>query len=188
MGGKPGQAGAGGAPRVVDAAAESDSGDADASAQTYCGADGGLLMLPWDAVAGCTWVRGSLLLPDWGESSLPLQALEGVDENLRFFRPHNLTSMRGLERLRHVGGELGISHDDSGRLSSLDGLEALRECGSLHISSNSGLTHLRGLRGLEVVHGDVTITGNASLPQSEIDALLSHVEVRGVITIRDNKK
>ncbi len=137
---------------------------------------------------GCTWLRGTLSFENYLPTTLPasVQTLERIDGRLNFFRPFNLTNLHGLNRLRRVGGEVWIRLDNTDKLSTLDGLESLREAGGLLIESNGGLTSLSGLSALETVRGDLSIRGNRVLPKAEVDALLARVRVGGAATSGDN--
>lgn len=138
---------------------------------------------------GCTWWRGSVHVPDASSPDVltPLGTVVRVDGTLTVFRNHVLSDLRGLERLQSVGGELSIRLDDTvDTFASVDGLECLREVGGLRLEFNPGLRSLAGLAALEVVHGDVHIEGNRSLPPAEIEALLERVRVEGDIVVADN--
>lgn len=169
--------------------------------------DGQLALLPLDAFVpekvcgeadtivhdelpemGCTRLRGTLSFENYFPTTLPasVQTLERIDGRLNFFRPFNLTNLRGLDRLRVVGGEVFIRLDNADKLSSLDGLGSLREVGELLIEDNGGLTSLSGLAALETVRGDLSIRENRALPKAEVDALLARVRVGGAATSGNN--
>merc|ERR1712078_569271 len=70
----------------------------------------------------------------------------------------NVTSLKGLEGLTSVGGDLDIWNND--QLTSLSGLEGLTSIdGNLDIAYNAQLTSLAGLEGLTSVGGDLDIKG-----------------------------
>jgi len=170
----------------ADAAARTD-----ATATVACGEPDDIVTLPYAAeqLAGCTSFRGGVHVPDASalDTLDPLRDIERIDGRLTFFRNHALSDLRGLERLEGIGGPFSIRVDDSaGRFTSLDGLDALREVGSLELAGNPALASLTGLASLEVVHGDVVIEDNPSLARSEIDALLARVRVEGEVSAADN--
>ena len=169
----------------ADAAARTD-----ATATVACGEPDDIVTLPYAAeqLAGCTSFRGGVHVPDASalDTLDPLRDIERIDGRLTFFRNHALSDLRGLERLQIIGGLFAITVDDNGRFTSLDGLDSLREVGSLELAGNPALASLTGLASLEVVHGDVVIEDNPSLARSEIDALLARVRVEGEVSAADN--
>jgi hypothetical protein len=169
----------------ADAAARTD-----AAATVACGEPDDIVTLPYAAeqLAGCTSFRGGVHVPDASalDTLDPLRDIERIDGRLTFFRNHALSDLRGLERLQIIGGLFAITVDDNGRFTSLDGLDSLREVGSLELAGNPALASLTGLASLEVVHGDVVIEDNPSLARSEIDALLARVRVEGEVSAADN--
>lgn len=102
-----------------------------------------------------------------------------------------LTDLRGLDALRTVGMDFNVMDNDA--LVSVDGVESLTTIdGHLQImgyqeAGNPLLVDLGGLYGLETVAGDVTIKGNATLPDAEAWALVNQIEsVGGAVTVEDN--
>jgi hypothetical protein len=126
---------------------------------------------------------GSFTFSQSGLQDLSAMAnLAAVDGVFQFFDMRKLVDCRGLEGLRTIGGGAGFVINDE--LASLDGLSGLEWIGGdLRLENNPKLTSLSGLSSLRQVDGDVTIQLNEALPQAEIDALLSRIEVGGEITI-----
>jgi hypothetical protein len=165
--------------------------------EIVCGSAGEVLWLPPAAptLEGCTRCLGTVHLPDAvaPDALAPLKDLVAVEGSFTIFRNHALNDLRGLERLARVAARFSIRLDDSagfsdvpGEFTSVDGVGALREVGTLEISSNPWLERLDGFATLDVVHGDVTITDNLKLPQAEIDTLLRRVRVEGTVTVSGN--
>ena len=74
----------------------------------------------------------------------------------------NLTSLRGLDSLTYIQGDLVIQNNS--RLTSFEGLNNLEFVGGhVIIRENGGLISLEGLDSLHTIGGDVTIQGNNNL-------------------------
>lgn len=141
----------------------------------------------------------------WGTqltSLAGLRSLTSVDGWLNLIDNDALTSFEGLESLDSIGshpdcvdlGGCGLNIMDHEALVSVDGLESLTTIyGALQIMGyvepgNPSLADLKGLYGLETVSGDVVIRGNASLADTEAQALVDEIEsVGGTVTIEDNQ-
>jgi len=107
----------------------------------------------------------------------------------------NVTSLKGLEGLTSVGGNLqigdsfqiGVDYFDGGnpQLTSLAGLEGLASVdGDLVIESNDQLTSLSGLEGLTSVGGDLDISFNDQLTSlSGLEGLTSVGAIFTLITM-----
>jgi hypothetical protein len=54
------------------------------------------------------------------------------------------------------------------------------------VQENDVLTSLEGLSGLEVVHGDLNISRNPQLSQSEAEAFAARLEVAGEVIVQGN--
>merc|ERR1712188_174835 len=110
----------------------------------------------------------------------------------------NVTSLKGLEGLTSVGGDLQIGgdpvllslgYDNVGggnpQLTSLAGLEGLTSVGGgITISDNAQLTSLAGLEGLTSVGGDLYIGINAQL--TSLAGLEGLTSVGGYLSIGVN--
>jgi hypothetical protein len=115
-----------------------------------------------EALDDCTHFLGSIRIGDTGLTDfLSLPRLREIDGSLVFFRNDAVRSMRGLEALEIVHGNLGVSHH--ALLADLDGLASLR-----------------------VVGGDFYIRSNTSLHDAEAHALAERVTVGGSLDIRGN--
>ena len=102
---------------------------------------------------------------------------------LKEMRTRELTSLGGLESLRHVKKHMFIDHNPS--LQNLKGLENLTEVGGrLTVDANEGLRNLSGLESLTVVGGDLEIDVNNALVS--LSGLESLTEVKGSLRIWDN--
>jgi hypothetical protein len=87
----------------------------------------------------------------------------------------SLASLQGLEMLERVTGSTSIRNNPA--LSSLAGLEGLRETAALELEDNSALADLDALQaGLET--GSVYIEGNSELPSMQIASLLDRIVVK----------
>jgi hypothetical protein len=118
---------------------------------------------------------------DIGDLS-PMSHLAGVDDAFGFFSTTGLTDADGLQELRMVGGGFTLRSNDD--LESVDGFSGLEWIGGdMRILLNPKLRSLSGLSRLRQVDGDVTIRSNDLLPQAEIDALLSRIQVDGEIIL-----
>lgn len=137
-----------------------------------------------DALAGCTAIEGGLsLLPTSGGLDLrPLSRLRrvggyfsigcnpyaGVEANCSDFFTAAVTSLSGLEALEQVGS-LQLAQLD---IATLEPLRGLRRAGSLSIAACPGLTDLKGLDRLEQL-GQLEIVSNPNLRSLEGLALSS---------------
>lgn len=120
-----------------------------------------------------------------------LGALQSVGLWLSVINDDGLTDLHGLDSLTWLGAGLNIMDNDG--LVSVDGAESLTTLdGALQImgyleEGNASLVDLEGLWGIEKVSSDVTIQGNASLPDAEAQALVDHIEhICGTVTIEGN--
>ena len=135
-----------------------------------------------DGLAGCTHVRGDLVIAAKDVVDLrPLASLWSVSGTLAVQGCARLESLRGLERLHTVGhlvvvgnpalqrlrgldllqGADGVSVVDNPRLRDLRGLERLEHLDGVALVGN-GLVTLRGLEQLESV-GDLVIADHPRL-------------------------
>lgn len=115
-----------------------------------------------DTVGSQFKVFGDLLISRTElEDMSPLSGLQEVDGGSLVIQGNpSLTSLRGLEHLRHLDG-LTISSNNT--LQSLQGLDSLREVTfTVSISGNPELESLHGLDQLQVA-GDLILNGNAAL-------------------------
>jgi hypothetical protein len=115
---------------------------------------------------------------------MALRSLRIVDDTMALTALESLQSLHGLEKLELVGGTLWLT--ELPRVESLEGLEGLRRVGRLVIENNNSLRSLDGVSALERVTEGVSIRRNPVLPQSEIDALLSRVNVSGAVFVENN--
>jgi hypothetical protein len=153
-----------------------------------CGTATDIATLPYEneKVDGCGVWLGAIHLADPSDADAlqPLRNLTRVDGRLSIFRNHGIEDLGFLSRLEVIGGELSITHDQpDGNLTSLDGLDSLREIGGLRLAVNFDLADLRGLARLEIVDGDVEIDANEALPHAEIDWLLGRIQVSGTTNV-----
>lgn len=103
-----------------------------------------------------TWWHSSDkgILSGFAESDFEkLSNLKSIGGNLNIelfpYRPGNLSSLKGLESLSSIGGDI---HTES--LPSLEGLSGINEVKSLYVEKASNID---GLINLKRVHGDVTL-------------------------------
>ncbi|MEM1319261.1 MAG: T9SS type A sorting domain-containing protein [Bacteroidota bacterium] len=89
-----------------------------------------------------------------------LEALRTIGGNLGLIENGNLTSISALKQLESVTVELLI---DGENITSLEGLENLREVGNLNIRNCPQLTDLRSLSGLVSIDSRMQIVNNAAL-------------------------
>lgn len=96
------------------------------------------------------------------------------------------TSLEGLENLRTVSDDLAIAGD----YTDLDALSNLTEVGGdLTVWVCPSLTSLSALHGVTRVGGRIEVSSNASLPASEVEALLLAIgreNIGGTVTVYDN--
>jgi hypothetical protein len=119
------------------------------------------------------------------EELRPLASLRGaIERDLVLSYMDSLVSLHGLDGVESVGATLVLRV--LAKLETLDGLGGLRSVGELVIWDNASLRSLAGLSALETVDGTLEIKRNPMLPQSEIDAFMARVEVRGDIIIEGN--
>jgi CRP-like cAMP-binding protein len=130
------------------------------------------------AAGGMVALRGDLTVDPRGKDLTRLACICVVSGNLTI---RGAGSLKGLEGLRGVGGDVTL---EASALASLEGLEGLQTVGGdLVILENPALPDLRGLDTLTEVRGDVTVSGNAGLREvGGLDALESiggDLEVHG---------
>lgn len=149
-----------------------------------------------DGLIGLTSLGGSLVVGwDWLEyfyTNHELVSLKGLDNlhsiagDLRILNNYSLTNLTGLENLSSVTGDLIISYNYS--LESMSGLESLSSIGGyIFIGSNDALTTLAGLvgDGLSSLEGDLYISSNdALISLAGLDSLHS---IQGNLSISNNK-
>ncbi|HKP62060.1 MAG TPA: hypothetical protein VJV78_35255 [Polyangiales bacterium] len=107
-----------------------------------------------------------------------LEAVTSVD-TLSLEANPQLADISALSHLTTVEGTLTLAENPA--LQNLHGLEGLREL-TASVTHNETLEEVRALGGL--TEGHVTISGNAALPQCELDWLTAQVEA--VIEAHDN--
>ncbi len=174
---------------------------------------GDLVVERCDAMPGVPWaedvthVTGHLVLNDVAliAGLGTLQELNRVDGRLVFTDLPALTRIDQLSNLQRVGGiqftrlgaldEVGLLalESSTGDVSLLE-LPALTELSlgraalerDLHLEDLDALTSLARLHPLVGVGGDLTVTGNASLPASEVTDLTVAVPVFGSVFATDN--
>ncbi len=84
-----------------------------------------------------------------------------------------------------VLGDFYISKNK--KLQDLKGLRLESVSGDFQITNNKSLTDISALYGLEYIGGNLKISGNPSLPTSEIDDFVESIdEIVGSITIENN--
>jgi hypothetical protein len=155
--------------------------------------------------AGCERVLGTV---NHAYSSAPdmadLASVRWIDGSLNLFSMDELTSLRGVERLEHVGGlniritrlleslaplanlrtvEDMLFIDSNRALGSLEGLGRLETVGRLIIEMESEFkdsASLASLGALRRVHGDVRFW---HIRREEVDAFLARVTVDGSVTL-----
>lgn len=135
-------------------------------------------------VGGGLEIRGNDAL----EGILGFKNLAAVQGGLVLAENPELEALGGLALLTEVTGALVL--EANAELDALDGLDGLRDLGAVRIDANPELTDLGALRGVRTITGDVTVTGNASLRRSEIDAWLEAVgkgNIGGAIVVSDNR-
>jgi hypothetical protein len=116
---------------------------------------------PGTETAGCTTLLGWIQLDSTAEEDLSTFGgahLVTVKGFVNVFRT-NLRTLRGLDNLRVVDGNLSIHLNDE--LTSLTALQSLRE-----------------------VTGNLYVSSNPKIPQSELDAFSARVKVGGERMIR----
>lgn len=163
----------------------------------------GAIQLPTEE--GCEVLLGDAEYSYTRQTSLPeFLGYRAVLGRFNLFGASELTDLSGLATLEHVGTflirsaqvsdlrGLGSLRSSAGifvvtempNLLSLDGVTSLRQVEeNLEIRGNPQLRSLRGLSALCRVGGDLMIYDNPQLPQSEIDWLLSRVEVGGRVVL-----
>jgi hypothetical protein len=138
-----------------------------------------------DAIAHCTDLLGTLRFGDTIFEDIDgLERLRTIDEYLILFRNRQLVSIDGLVGLERVGGVVSIRYNAA--LPTLVGLGALASVGGLEVQGNDVLTSLDGLSSLEVVHGDLDISRNPQLSQSEAEAFAARLDVAGEVIVQGN--
>jgi hypothetical protein len=102
-----------------------------------------------DGLEGLLYVGGSLTIGglDQGNPKLTTAALSGllvIEESLWIEHNHRLTTLRGLDRLEHIGGFLGVFDND--QLTSLSDWSALERIGGfLNLAHNDRLPTCRAV-------------------------------------------
>ncbi len=138
-----------------------------------------------DAIAHCTDLLGTLRFGDTIFEDIDgLERLRTIDEYLILFRNRQLVSIDGLVGLERVGGVVSIRYNAA--LPTLVGLGALASVGGIEVQGNDVLTSLEGLSSLQVVHGDLNISRNPQLSQSEAEAFAARLEVAGEVIVQGN--
>jgi len=95
-----------------------------------------------------------------------------------------LTSLNGLQALKQVGGSILIDRSD---LLDLDFLEQLESVGgNLEIVHNNDLENLEGLNHTVDINGEVIITDNTVLSECVVQAVCDHLEADYLATIANN--
>jgi len=121
-------------------------------------------------ISGTLVVRDLPLLP-----GLPELDTTALTDGLVLSDLDSLVDLQGLERLSSIGRALQLQ--DLPRITSLRGLGGVRSTVStLMIERNDALVDLSDLHRLGGVDQSLRILHNPSLPQSEIDALLEHLD------------
>lgn len=108
-----------------------------------------------DALAGCTEIRGKLLLHNLpGMDLSPLSSLRSVRDSLQVGVQGTapLASLHGLEALEHVGG-LTINRLEESDLRGLRNLRSIRAFDPEQTSGYLGLLELSNCAGLSSLHG-----------------------------------
>ena len=118
-----------------------------------------------------------------GISSLSLiSSLESVAGSLFIYDLDSLVDLKGLEKLKIIGGGLIVSNNDG--LASLQGLNSLTSInGSMILNSNQLLLSVKGLEALEVVSGQLIMKGNGNL--ISLSALTSLTRVGSSLLINN---
>ncbi len=139
----------------------------------------------------CSVIEGSLNINN-GTTITNLSGLSGIDTiygDLEIQFLPNLSTLTGLEALKHVDGQVLIRNNDA--LVNLVGLSGLNTIGrSLQINSNPNLTLLQGLENLTAINTTLAanqvlrVSGNSSL--NNLDGLLSLVSLDSKIDILNN--
>ncbi len=143
-------------------------------------------------LAGARCLRGPLTLTRDVARLAPLATLAWIEGDLRVVRTDRLRSLRGLDALARVGGDVQIGGPKQGTpgLRDVDGLRALVEIGGdLYLGSGwifepgrSRTSLLRGVSGLTAlrrVGGDVTLFDLAAFR-----GLPALVEIGGDLVVR----
>ncbi|HEY9160075.1 MAG TPA: hypothetical protein VIS94_03190 [Desulfomonilia bacterium] len=111
---------------------------------------------------GYTEVTGSLKIGVNIESLKGLENLVSVGGDLGVLYNKNLKEFEGLEGLTSLGGNLDVWQNPA--LSSMAGLSGLTSIGgSAYISGNSALESLRGIGNITSIDGDLNVYDNVSL-------------------------
>ena len=133
----------------------------------------------------CPVVYGSLYVGGRGslgpDSLAALSGLHTVQGDL-VVQGTPLTSLRGLDGLQHVWGDVDIAFNpDLRRLGSLDALGEIG--GGLRLEENQKLARIDGLRALATMPGDILITDHDSL--QALDGFDALERVEGNLTLAD---
>jgi hypothetical protein len=95
----------------------------------------------------------------------------------------NIKSVKGLERLAAIGGDLVVLYNKC--LKTLEGLENLASLGgNLDVWQNASLTGVTGLENLASVEGNLYISGNGAL--TSLDGIGNMTSVNGDLNIYNN--
>jgi hypothetical protein len=95
-----------------------------------------------------------------------------------------MRSLRGLGTVRELGA---LVVRDNPQLENLEGLEKVTSVAmGFELADNAALTSVAEMELLETVGGDLTITGNTSLPSADLSAWLAGVTVEGTSTVENN--
>jgi hypothetical protein len=123
----------------------------------------------------------------WLDSLRGLNNIEYIGGDLIIAHCYDLRNLKGLESLVYIGGGLGIT-GNLFRLTSLNGLNNLDTIGGYFgLTGNGfvdeGLTNLSGLDDLKYIGGDIIIIGNDSL--INLNGLENLNTIGGYINIGD---
>lgn len=132
-----------------------------------------------EGLSGLTSLGGSVLLDSvFFQDFHGLSSLKEIPGD--FSVDGNVQSLRGLEGITRIGGDLSIrGAQQLPHLSGLDGLTNIG--GSLRLDETQELTSLEGLNSLQSIGGDLYLTQNPSL--ANLDGFSSLREVGGLIFI-----
>jgi len=127
------------------------------------------------SLAGLESVTSSDSVSVRGTAVTSLQGLENL-ESVEFLILAENPSLSDLDWLSSLTTLAQFTVEDCDAVSSLSALGTVTSLTRLTLSGNAGLTDISALQALDSI-GELIITDNPSLPQSQIDDLLSAVTV-----------
>ncbi|MBK8504153.1 MAG: hypothetical protein IPL46_19270 [Saprospiraceae bacterium] len=129
----------------------------------------------------CTEIWGSVLITGEIENLDSLRQITFIRLDLRI-QEIEVGSLKGLENLTSVGGDLWIWRNKSPSLVNLFGLNGLHYvAGNFYLFSNDAITDCTGLENLDSTGGELSVSGNPSL--NSLQGLEGLISVGGDLSL-----